>query len=129
MKIIKITKSDPCGCHGYTKMPKDKEHSGKLDTQLFYECPGWPSYQKKNKKKAFNLREYLLKEAQPYEKYPRVCPECHGKKFVYKKLKNLGTLNWDEHKLVSCDTCRGKGYITREDQDSYLHSMGVIPHV
>jgi len=60
MKITKITKTDPCGCGGYSKMPKDKKHSGKLDHQLFYECHDWPTYQKKNKKKkAFNLKEYL----------------------------------------------------------------------
>jgi len=41
--------------------PKKGKH---LDTQLFYECPEWPSYQKKKKKKqAFNLKEYLYKQA------------------------------------------------------------------
>jgi hypothetical protein len=69
MKITKLTKTDPCGCGGYTKMPKDKEHSGKLDTQLFYECPGWPSYQKKNKKKAFNLKEFFTKKAAPFSPF------------------------------------------------------------
>lgn len=55
------------------------------------------------------------------------CPECHGKKFVYKKLKNLGTLDWNEH-LLPCDTCSGKGYITQKDIDAYRHRVGIIPH-
>ena len=56
----------------------------------------------------------------------KVCPECHGEKFIKEKLKNMGTLDYNEH-LIPCPTCNGKGYISKEDHDSYLHSMGVIP--
>ena len=54
------------------------------------------------------------------------CPECLGHKFVVKKLKNLGTLDWVEHTLP-CDTCNGKGYIDKEDIESRQHNEGVGP--
>jgi DnaJ-class molecular chaperone len=58
--------------------------------------------------------------------FKKECPECHGVKFVEKKLKNLGTLDYVDH-LISCPSCNGKGYISQEDIDSHNHSMGVGP--
>jgi len=57
---------------------------------------------------------------------PRTCPECHGNKFIYKKLKNLGTLEMTEH-MLPCNTCNGKGFVDQKDRDSYNHSMGIAP--
>jgi DnaJ-class molecular chaperone len=54
------------------------------------------------------------------------CPRCHGDKFLDVKLKNLSTLEWVDH-IIACPTCNGKGYITKEDSDSYYHSMGIAP--
>lgn len=51
---MKITKISQLECGGF------REPKGHLDTQMYPECPNWPSYQKKKKKKkkAFNLKEY-----------------------------------------------------------------------
>jgi len=54
------------------------------------------------------------------------CQECHGDKFVHVKLKDLGTSEYVDH-LIACPTCSGKGYTTKEDSDSYMHSMGLAP--
>ena len=48
MRIYKIMQLGP---GRYTKMPKDKDHSGKMDTQLFPEVPGWPDFQHRRKRK------------------------------------------------------------------------------
>jgi len=63
------------------------------------------------------------------EDYPKKCQECHGDKFIYQKTKNLGTLEYNEH-LMACPSCNGKGYVTKEDHEAYMHSMGVgsCPH-
>lgn len=55
-----------------------------------------------------------------------ICKTCRGQKYIYQKVKNLGTLDSRDSREV-CPTCRGKGYTTKEDQDAYLHSMGVTP--
>lgn len=51
---------------------------------------------------------------------------CRGTGLNRVRLKDLGTLEYEYH-IVGCSSCNGKGYITKEDIDSYLHSMGVIP--
>jgi len=67
-----------------------------------------------------------IKEAQSATTPKKECSRCHGKGFVVEKLKNLGTLEYDL-RTVTCPTCNGKGYTTKEDTGSYLHSMGVAP--
>jgi len=47
MRIFKLSAMD---CGGFRPAKKDKTHSGKMDTQMFPECKGWPSYQRKKKK-------------------------------------------------------------------------------
>jgi hypothetical protein len=54
------------------------------------------------------------------------CKECHGKGFITTKLKNLGTLDYNEH-ILSCPSCSGKGHITKEDEISYMHSVCNTP--
>lgn len=49
----------------YTKMPKDKDHSGKMDTQLFPEVPGWPDFQNRRKRKTKKAK-------------PRGCSRCRN---------------------------------------------------
>lgn len=41
--------------------------------------------------------------------FPKACPSCKGKKFN------------------DCSMCRGKGHITKEDHDWYLHNAGIGP--
>lgn len=69
-----------------------------------------------------------IKSAQetPPITYPHPCEQCHGKKYVTQKIKNLGTLEYRDA-IVACPSCSGKGYVTQEDNNSYLHSMGVKP--
>ena len=71
------------------------------------------------------MKIYKISEQQ--QSIPKkVCPECHGDKYVYKKLKNWGTGDLDEH-LLMCDTCSGKGYISQEDIDAERHREGLAP--
>ena len=67
-----------------------------------------------------------LEQSRKEKKYPKEYPQCKGKKLVIEKVKNLGTLDYRDS-YESCPTCRGKGYITKEDHDAYLHNMGVAP--
>lgn len=66
----------------------------------------------------------IVKQQQSAPK--KVCQKCHGDKYIYKKIKNLGTLDWNERMLV-CDMCGGKGYISQEDIDAQRHREGLIP--
>lgn len=73
-----------------------------------------------------------LKTAQ--NEYPKKCPKCNGNKFISEKIKNLGTQEYRDN-TETCDFCKGKGSITKEDYDRennrYLHNMGVsedCPH-
>jgi hypothetical protein len=59
--------------------------------------------------------------------YPKQCPQCKGKKYHYEKIKNLGTGEYREA-IVSCDMCSGKGYVSKEDYNRYLHSIGIVTH-
>lgn len=56
----------------------------------------------------------------------QVCSCCRGFKYRRVELKNLGTLDYEEH-IISCDMCNGKGYITQEDRYSYYHSLVESP--
>jgi hypothetical protein len=67
-----------------------------------------------------------LKNAQSDIIQNKKCKECHGKGFITTKLKNLGTLDYNEH-IISCPSCSGKGYITKEDEISYMHSICNTP--
>lgn len=53
------------------------------------------------------------------------CRRCLGKGYHWEKIKNLGTLDRENH-IVTCLIC-DKGYITNESRNRYLHSMGVAP--
>ncbi len=68
-----------------------------------------------------------IKKAQSDNKkslrFPMVCNECHGEKIVHVKRKNLA---YDD-RMESCPSCNGKGVITQEDYDRYLHNIGIKP--
>lgn len=63
------------------------------------------------------------------EQRGRVCPQCKGEKFITEKIKDLGTLDFRDS-IEACPMCGSKGYVTPEDHEAYLHSMGVVecPH-
>jgi DnaJ-class molecular chaperone len=67
-----------------------------------------------------------IKESQSDEIYPKKCPECKGNKYVHKKLQNPKSKDTVEH-VLTCDTCSGKGYISKEDVEAYRHRAGITP--
>jgi len=67
-----------------------------------------------------------IKESQSVSTQKKECSECHGAGSVERKLKNLGTLEYNLH-TIPCPTCKGKGYTTKEDHDEYLHRVGLAP--
>ena len=71
-----------------------------------------------------------IKISQQKELSREVCKRCHGNKFISEKVQNLGTSEYRDN-IETCPSCKGKGYTTEEDRkesnDSYLHSMGLIP--
>jgi len=66
-----------------------------------------------------------MKTAQDAQ-YPRVCPECKGKKLVTERIKNLGTSEYRDSTQL-CPTCNGKGFLTKEDHDAQRHREGIGP--
>lgn len=63
-----------------------------------------------------------IKESEPEKE----CHKCKGNGRIIQKVKDLGTLDYRDS-IETCDMCNGKGHITKEDQDRYLHNMGVAP--
>jgi hypothetical protein len=73
-----------------------------------------------------NKAGWIKKAQSAVTQTKKECPRCHGAKSVETKTKDLGTLEYCCH-TISCPMCSGKGYIAKEDLDSYYHSMGIIP--
>lgn len=98
MNITKISECSNCSgkkkkekTPGYTWMPKDKTHSGKMDTQMYPECEG-TKYDRNIAKKH--------RKAQ-VESQDHYCSKCGA---------SMGMMNeqqWRE-KGESCDACSGK---------------------
>jgi hypothetical protein len=103
------------------KEETEKDEPAQWD-ECFWEALSDPSVAKFVKEKGKDKLEWT----RTAQATPDPCPECHGRKRVDTKLKNLGTLEYTLH-VVTCPTCNGKGYVDEKDHQSYLHNMGVAP--
>lgn len=59
-----------------------------------------------------------------------ICKACKGDRVLKTRIRDLSGKMFNDscthYTLWPCHVCDGKGYITQEDRDRYLHSMGII---
>lgn len=77
---------------GYTWMPKDKTHSGHMDTQMYPECEGTKYDRDIVKNHSFNLNKFILE----------------AKKAKTEKTKKAKKKKWDPNPWAICNTTVNK---------------------